>query len=113
MTRDSTQQPGLQVHPVTSVEGQIILLGQRLSTAELARAVALYQTTEHTQVGAWIGLHERHGFFFSENPRWSPDDVDAFASPLGCIPWGQIHELLGKLPEGITADYLDSNGTIN
>jgi hypothetical protein len=113
MTRDSARQPGLQVHSVTSAEGQVILLGQRLTTADLARAVALYQATEHTQVGTWIGIHEQYGFFFSPNPRWSPNDADAFASPLGNIPWVQIHELLGNLPEGATADYFDSNGKTN
>ncbi len=113
MSHDSTQQAGLQVQSVTSVEGQIILLGQGLTTTELERAVTLFQAAEQTPVGTWIGIHAQYGFFFSLDPRWHPDDPDAFACPLGCIPWVQIHELLGNLPEGATADYLDSQGTIN
>jgi hypothetical protein len=113
MTRDSTQQSGLQVHSLTSTEGQVILLGQRLTPAQLARAVALFQATEHTRVGTWIGIHQQHGFFFSTDAHWHPDDVDAFASPLGNIPWVQIHELLGNLPEGATDGYFDSDNKIN
>jgi hypothetical protein len=91
----------------------VILLAQGLTTAKLERAVTLYQAQENDPVGTWIGVHEAHGFFFSPDPRWHPDDPDAFASPIGWIPWVHIHELLGNLPEGTTADYLDSNGTIN
>ena len=113
MSRNSEEQLGLQVHFVTSTEGQIILHRQGLTTAELKLAVALYQVAEQAHIGTWIGIHQQHGFFFSPNPRWCPDDPDAFSSVLGNVPWVQIHELLGKVPEGTTADYLDSTGNLN
>jgi hypothetical protein len=113
MTHESKGQSGLEVHPVTSAEGQAALLGQGLTTAQLKRAVAAYQATENVRVGTWIGIHPAYGFFFSAEPGWDPEDPEAFASPIGNIPWVQIHELLGNLPEGTTADYLDSNGTMN
>jgi hypothetical protein len=47
------------------------------------------------------------------DPQWRPDQPDAFADPIGNIPWVQIHELLGTLPEGSTADFFNTNGTLN
>ena len=111
MTHEPKDQSGLPVHPVTSAEGQVILLGQRLTTAQLERAVTLYQAAEDARVGTWIGIHPAYGFFFSAERGWDPKDPEAFASPIGNIPWVQIHELLGNLPEGTTDDYLNSNGT--
>ena len=113
MTHEANDPSGLEVHPVTSAEGQAALLGQGLTTAQLERAVAAYQAAEDVRVGTWLGIHPEYGFFFSEDPRWDPEDPEAFASPIDWIPWVHIHELLGHLPEGTTADYLDSNGTIN
>jgi hypothetical protein len=93
-----------------SEAGRRILARQKLDASQLARAVAEFEATEHVPVATWIGVHKRHGFFFSADPQWRPDAPDAFAKPIGNIPWVQIHELLGRVPAGSTADYLNSDG---
>ena len=86
---------------------------QKLDASQLARAVAEYEATDHVRVATWIGVHKRYGFFYSSDPQWRPDSPDAFAQPIGVIPWVQIHEILGRLPEGTTGDYLNTKGTLN
>ncbi len=113
MTNTSNKSQGLTVHSGTSEAGRRILTRQKLDASQLARAVAEYEAREHVRVATWIGVHKRHGFFFSSDPQWRPDAPDAFAQPIGVIPWVHIHEILGRLPEGSTADYLNTKGTLN
>ena len=113
MTSTSNEPQGLTVHSLASDAGRRILTRQKIDAAQLARAIAAYEAAEHVRVATSIGVHKRHGFFFSTDPEWQPDHPDAFADPIGNIPWVQIHELLGMLPEGSTADFLNTNGTLN
>jgi len=113
MTSTSNTPQGLKVHSLASYTGRRILARQKIDSEQFARAVAAYEAAEHVRVATSIGVHKRHGFFFSTDPQWSPHQPDAFADPIGNIPWVQIHELLGRLPEGSTADFLNTNGTLN
>jgi hypothetical protein len=98
------------VYFANSEEGRDILARQQLDLVALAKAIASYQNTENVPVATCIGVHETLGFFFSSDPHWHPNLPDAFAEPLGVIPWVHIHELLGRLPAGSTDDYLNSDG---
>lgn len=97
---------GLAVHAVISPEGSAILQRQRLSVSDLAKAITAYIATERVCFGTFLGLHDTEGVFFSEEANWTPQAPDAFAQPIGVIPWVQIHELLGNVPEGTTFDFL-------
>jgi hypothetical protein len=110
MTTTFNEPQGLRVHSGGSEAGRRILARQKLDDSQLARAIAEYEATEHVRVATWIGVHKKYGFFYSSDPQWCPDDPDAFARPIGNIPWVHIHELLGRVPAGSTADYLNSDG---
>ena len=99
---------GMQVHHHHGEEGKRILAKQGLTLETLAKAIAAYQKTEQVHVGTAIGFHAEHGFFFSIRNDWNPDDPDAFSEPIGNIPWVQIHELLGNVPEGSTEGFVFS-----
>lgn len=90
---------GMQVHHLRSVEGQIMLTLQKLSADKLGEALVKYQKAENTSIGTGIGVNDK-GYFYSDDPDWDPDAPDAFKKPIGFIPWIQIHELLGNVPEG-------------
>lgn len=94
------KEQGMSVHHIYSDEGQRILTQQKLNAQALAEAIAEYQRTEKVHVGTTIGLHELHGYFFSERDDWEPADLAALTETLGVIPWIHIHELLGNVPEG-------------
>jgi hypothetical protein len=113
MTSTSNRPQGLTVHALNSEAGKRILARQKIDASLLARAIVDYEATERVRVATCIGVHKRHGFFFSSDPQWRPDSPDAFAEPIGFIPWVHIHEILGRLPSGSTADYLNTNGTLN
>ncbi|MFN7401046.1 MAG: hypothetical protein ACK5R4_01770 [Alphaproteobacteria bacterium] len=104
-----SNQQGISVHHMYSEEGQRILNQQKLTAQALAKAIAEYQRTEQVHVGAAIGLHELHGFFFSERDDWAPADLAALTETLVVIPWSHIHELLGNVPEGSSAGLGFSN----
>jgi hypothetical protein len=113
MSIKQTTGGGFTAHAITSPEGAAILVQQRISVYDLAKAITAYIASEGVRFGTFIGIHDSFGVFCSEDAGWRPDAPDAFTRPFGVIPWVQIHELLGKLPEGTTADYLDPNGTID
>jgi hypothetical protein len=96
---------GYRVHGLDSPEGQTELARQGLTCADLEQAITAFERGEETQVDTLIGISE-DGVFGSDREDWSPDQPTAFAEPLIVIPWVQILELLGRLPEGTTGRLL-------
>ena len=113
MTTTSNEPRGLKVYSLASAAGRRILAHQKIDLAQLSAAVGVYEATVHVPVGVLIGVHKRYGVFYSSDPEWEPDHPDAFTNPIEVIPWVHIHEILGRVPEGSTADYLNTNGTLN
>ena len=101
---------GYRVHGLDSPEAETELTRQALTRADLDQAIAAFERAEKTQVGTLIGISE-DGVFGSSREDWSPDQPDAFAEPLIVIPWVQILELLGRLPEGTTGRLLAADRT--
>ena len=99
------------VHPVESPAGQVQLARRGLTTRDLATAVARFQAAEKVRVGTLIGVNE-DGFFGSTEEGWSPDRPGAFDAPLLNLPWVQILELLGHVPENTTGEFLDGGGNL-
>jgi len=104
-----TKKPGYAVHLVESPAGQAALAVHGLTTDDLARAVTEYQRRERERIGTLIGVN-KDGFFGSVREGWRPDQPDAFAEPLIIIPWVQILEYLGRVPDGSTEDFMKSGG---
>ena len=98
-----------QVHLIESPAGQAALAARGLSKQDLARAIAEFQKREGVRVGTLIGVND-DGFFGARREGWRPDQRDAFAEPLISIPWVQILEYLGRVPEGTTGEFLKSGG---
>jgi hypothetical protein len=100
------QPRGYRVHGLDSPKGQTELIRQGLTKADLERALAAVERDEQTRIGTLIGITE-DGVFGSDREGWEPSQPDAFAEPLLVIPWVQILELLGRLPEGTTGRLLE------
>ena len=48
----------------------------------------------------------------STEDGWTPNRPGAFDEPLVTIPWVQILELLGRVPENATGEFLDGGGKL-
>jgi hypothetical protein len=104
------QNAGLQVFPVGSPMAMTLLTRNSLTPADINDAIARYIAAERQTVGTLIGV-TGDGLFASETKNWNPDLPDAFAKPLIFIPWAQILELLGRIPDGATGKLFNSRGT--
>ena len=105
--RSGTPKPqGYGVHLIQSAARQAELARRGLTARDLARAVARFQMVEKVRVGTLIGVNE-DGLFGSTEEAWSPDRPGAFDEPVLNIPWVQILELLGRVPENTTGEFLD------
>ena len=103
--RSRTPKPqGYGVHLIHSPAGKAELATRGLTARDLATAVARFQAAEKVSVGTLIGVNE-DGFFGSTREGWSPDRPGAFDEPLLNIPWVQILELLGRVPENTTGEF--------
>ena len=97
---------GMTVHRIDSPEGGAALAKRGITLHDLATAISRFQKAEGVRVGTLIGVNE-HGVFGSTRDGWQPDLPDGFAEPLLTIPWVQILELLGRVPDGTTGVFLD------
>jgi hypothetical protein len=113
MTKTTRDSEGLTIQPVDSGKGRRILGRKRITREQLAHAIARYQAEERVTISILIGIHEQHGVFYTPDPDWNADAPDALDAPIGFIPWVQVYELLGQLPEGSTEAFLGNNGNVN
>lgn len=100
---------GYDVLSIDSLAGEALILKKGITRRDLKRAIAEYQKREGLQVGTVIGVSE-DGVFGSEREGWHPGLADAFAKPLLSIPWVQILECLGRVPDGTTGKLFDPGG---
>ena len=80
------------------------------SPADLDRALAHLERAEGTTVRTIVGINE-DGVFGTSRPGWRPDLPDACREPFIPLLWLQILELLGRVPAGSTARFME-NGTL-
>lgn len=99
----------MAAHPVLSPQGQAILARRGLTVHDLAQTISRFQAIEGTRIGTLIGITDE-GIVGSTREGWRPDQPDAFAEPLLAIPWVQVLELLGRVADGTTGQFLDSGG---
>jgi hypothetical protein len=101
---------GYRLHDPNSREAEALLTERGLTRADLDRALAELERTEGIQVRTIVGIND-DGVFGSRQAGWHPDLPDACAEPLIPVLWLQVLELLGRVPRGSTAKFLE-DGTL-
>ena len=104
------KQPGYRLYPPDSPEAGALLAEQGLSPADLDRALAELERSEGTTVRTIVGINE-DGVFGTSGEGWRPDLPDACHEAFIPLLWLKVHELLGRMPEGSTARFVQ-DGTL-
>jgi hypothetical protein len=104
------KRPGYRLHTPDSAEARALLAEQGLRPADLDRALTRLERAEGATVRTIVGINE-DGVFGTSREDWRPDLPDAGHEPLIPLLWLKVHELLGRVPEGSTARFLQ-DGTL-
>jgi hypothetical protein len=104
------KRPGYRLYPPDSPEARALLAEQGLGPADLDRAIAGLERSEGTAVRTIVGINE-DGVFGVTRAGWRPDLPDACQEPFIPVLWLKVHELLGRVPEGSTARFIQ-DGTL-
>jgi hypothetical protein len=103
------KRPGYRLYPPDSLEARALLAEQGLGPADLERALARLESTEGTSVRTIAGINE-DGVFGVSRAGWRPD-LPAAHEPFIPLLWVKIHELLGRVPAGSAARFIQ-DGTL-
>jgi hypothetical protein len=101
---------GYQLHAPDSSEAEALLTERGLTRPHLDRAIAELARTQGIQIRTIVGIND-DGVFGSRREGWQPDLPDAQAEPFIPVLWLQVLELLGRVPEGSTARFIQ-DGTL-
>jgi hypothetical protein len=104
------KRPGYRLYPPDSPEARALLAEQGLGPADLDRALARLERAEGTVVRTFVGINE-DGVFGVSRAGWRPDLPDACRKPFNPLLWVKVHELLGRVPAGSTARFVQ-DGTL-
>jgi hypothetical protein len=104
------KQPGYRLYAAESPEARALLAEQGLGPADLDRALASLERTEGTAVRTVVGINE-DGVFGTSREGWRPGLPDACREPFIPLLWVKVHELLGRVPAGSTARFIQ-DGTV-
>ena len=99
-----------RLHGLDSPEGGAVLAEQGLTRADLERALAELERTEGIRIRSIVGIND-DGVFGSTREGWRPDLPDACNEPFIPLLWLKVLELLGRVPQGSTARFLE-DGTL-
>ena len=101
---------GYRLYPPDSPEAEALLTERGLTRADLERAFGRLERTEGTAIRTIVGINE-DGVFGTGREAWRPDLPEACAEPFIPLLWLKVHELLGRVPEGSTARFVQ-DGTL-
>jgi hypothetical protein len=99
-----------RLHRLDSPEAEAVLAEQGVTRADVDRALAALERSEDIRVRSIVGIND-DGVFGTGREGWRPDLPDACREPFIPLLWLKVHELLGRVPEGSTARFLE-NGTL-
>jgi hypothetical protein len=99
-----------ELHRLNSPEAEAVLAEVGLTRADLEFAFAALERIEGVRVRSIVGVNH-DGVFGSTREGWRPDLIDACKEPFVPLLWLKIEELLGRVPEGSTARFLE-DGTL-
>jgi hypothetical protein len=102
----TSKRRGYQLHAPGSPEAEALLIERGLTRADLDRALAELQRTEGVAIRTIVGIND-DGVFGSRRDGWRSDLPDACAEPFIPVLWLQVLELLGRVPKGSTAKFLE------
>lgn len=86
---------GIQIHGVFSFPAADILDAQKLCFRELESAMDKWEETNSRSFTEMLGINEQGVFGDTEEG-------------LVIVPWVQVQELLGRVPEGTTQGFVSS-----
>ena len=104
------KQPGYRLYAPGSPEAGALLAEQGLGSADLDRALGNLERVEGTAVRTIVGINE-DGVFGTGHEGWRPDLPGACGEPFIPLLWVKVYELLGRVPEGSTARFVN-DGTL-
>ena len=96
------KQPGYRLHAPGSPQAGAPPTSTGLSPTS--------KSTEGTAVGTIVGINE-DGVFGVSRADWCPDFPDACHEPFIPLLWVKVDELLGRVPAGSTARFIQ-DGTL-
>jgi hypothetical protein len=102
---------GYQLHAPDSPEADVLLIERGRTRADLGRALAELERTEGIHIRTIAGIND-DAVFGTRREGWRPDLPDARREPFIPLLWVKVHELLGRLPEGSTVQFL-VDGTLS
>ena len=97
---------GYRLHAPDSPEAEALLTERGLTRADLDGALAELERTEGIAIRTIVGIND-DGVFGTSVEGWHPDLPDACTEPFTPLLWLKILELLGRVPQGSTARFLD------
>ena len=104
------KQPGYRLYAPNSPEAEAVLAEVGVTRADLDRALAQLERSEGIRVRSIAGINH-DGVFGSTREGWHPDLPDACKEPFVPLLWIKILELLGRVPAGSTARFIE-DGTL-
>src|ERR671911_1310628 len=99
-----------RLHHLDSPEAEAVLAEVGVTRADLDRALAELEQSEGVRIRSIVGINH-DAVFGSTREGWHPDLPDACKEPFIPLLWVQILELLGRVPEGSTAGFIE-DGTL-
>ena len=81
-----------------------------ITRAQLDQALAELERSEGVWIRSIVGINH-DAVFGSRRAGWHPDLPDACKEPSVPVLWIKVHELLGRVPAGSTARFLE-DGTL-
>ena len=104
------KQPGYRLYPAYSPEAEAVLAEVGVTRADLDRALAVMERSEGIRIRTIVGINH-DAVFGSTREGWHPDLPDACREPFVPLLWLKILELLGRVPKGSTARFIE-DGTL-
>jgi hypothetical protein len=94
------------LYRLDSRQGEAVLAEQGLSRADLDRALAALERSEGVRIRSIVGINH-DAIFGSGLEGWHPDLPGACNEPFIPLLWLKVRELLGRVPPGSTARFLE------
>ena len=104
------RQPGYRLYAADSPEAEAVLAEVGVTRADLDRALAVLERSEGIRIRTIVGINH-DAVFGTSREGWHPDLPDACREPFVPLLWLKILELLGRVPKGSTARFIE-DGTL-
>jgi hypothetical protein len=99
-----------RLYSLDSPEAEAVLAEVGVIRTDLDRALTTLERREGVRIRTIVGINH-DGVFGSTREGWHPDLPDACKEPFVPLLWLKVLELLGRVPEGSTARFLE-DGTL-